>query len=173
MNYPNQQLVVLQPGNKYNRKLFLRESQFNIKNSHVKPKSGTGLWTSTYTPKGESPSGWFSWCAYNQDNWNGNEGVLITVKKSARVCTIDSYDDFTALIKKYPFYSRVTVTWKGKRKRYLNYVAIKKDFDIIYLTWKGQHDTHFTDSEYDLYGWDCECSLHLNNVIQSYKKVSL
>lgn len=173
MGYFCQQLVVLDRGNRYNKKLFLRKGQFNIKNSHVKPKAGCGLWTSTYTPHDDTPSGWYEWCVYNQQNWNGNEGVLVTVKNNARVCTINSYEDLLHLIEEYPFCNGDSMSWDNTPKTYLNFVMMKKDFDIIHLTWEGQHQTHFTSSPFDLYGWDCESSLHLNNVIQSFKKINL
>ena len=175
MGYSCQQLVVLNTinGDRYARKLFPRKHQFDIKNSHLKPKAGTGLWTSTYTPHDDTPSDWYAWCTYNQVDWAGKEGILITVKRKARICTIDSYNDLESLLKQYPYYSDRLTNWNGNPKKFLNYMIMKKDFDIIHLTMKGHHDIHFTDTDYDLYGWDCECSLHLNNVIQAYKKVNL
>jgi hypothetical protein len=179
MKYPKQQLIVLNTvnGEKYNRKLFPGKHQFDIKNNHKKPKTGTGMWTSTYTPHDESPSDWYEWCSYNQSNWNGKEGILITIKKKARICTIDSYDDFMSTLHKYPYRKEdedyATWGWSNLEMTYINFKNMKKDFDIIHLTRKGQHETHHTSTMNDLYGWDCESSLHLNNVIKSYKKINI
>lgn len=43
----------------------------------------------------------------------------------------------------------------------LNFIAVSKDYDAIYLTDKGQWKTRNTYPN-TLYGWDCETLLVLN-----------
>ena len=181
--YSYSQLVNLSPPKRFNRKVFkkfLFESQFDILNREKLNKPGGGLWTSTYEPLQEFDSQWIQWCAENcQPDWIGLDNILLEISNSARVYTISNAQDLKNLYSLYPRDEELS-DWIGQGVTvWLNYQEIAKDYDIIWLTEDGQHYTRSPEyfgsnpiKKIDLYGWDCESSLILNNVINGFKKIT-
>ena len=146
---------------------------FNISNRQSFNKPNGGLWSSSYTPNNPDISDWIRWCRENcQKNWVGRDSILLEIEPDARIWTINSQDDLLNLYRLYP---RVTF---GKQK-YIDYVEVAKDWDIIHLTEDGEWVCRYPriwinkhhDIELNLYGWDCESSLILNDVINRFKRI--
>ena len=122
-----------------------------IKNENwCKPKGG--LWTSPIN----SNYGWKEWCeAENFRDCFFENSFKLKLKDDAKIFIIDSLSD----LQKAPL-----VDFKiGEhyQKQYLNFELIANSYDAIWLTEKGQHQTHLS-YPLSLYGWDCESVLILN-----------
>ena len=187
--YSYSQLVNLSPPKRFNRKVFkkfLFESQFDVLNRERLNKPGGGLWSSTYTPLQDYDSQWIQWCAENcQPDWIGQDNILLEISNSARIFRISNAQDLKNLYTLYPRDERLwtppTVHWSHSHgvTVWLDYQKIAEDYDIIWLTEDGQHYTRSPEyfgsnpiKKIDLYGWDCESSLMLNNVINRFKKIT-
>lgn len=115
-----------------------------IKNSWTKPNGG--LWTSPV----DSLYGWYDWCkSENFRDCNIENSFRLKLNIGAKICKIDTLEDLLNLpiYKTYP--------------RYLDFEKISLIYDCIWLTVNGQYDTRY--SEPNLYGWDCESVLLLND----------
>lgn len=128
-----------------------------VKNAlHTKPKGG--LFTSTFCPAGRFASEWVEWCSSEMPHWiKDRSALLLEVEPTARVYTINSYQDLEKLVRKYPYESRF------KFLHFLDWEAISKDYDGTHLTSEGQQATRFSRL-YTLHGWDCESALWFRNV---------
>lgn len=176
--YPTAQLINLSPPKKYNRRIFnkqIRTTQFIVENNHANytNKPFGGLWTSTYNMFDYNyQSEWIEWCNDNQDNWIGHTNVLIEVDTCARVFTIDCVQDMKGLYFLYPD--------KDEKSARIDWVKVQKDWDIVHLTSAGSWlcsspyyiKSYNRNKPLSLYGWDCESSLMLNNVINRFKKIT-
>ena len=135
----------------------LKEELFNTdltNNGINKPKGG--LWSSPYNK--DTISGWYQFCKeQNFVKADNTVGVIFTLKEEARVYTIDSKEDLDNLVNKYPN----DVLEILKERAGLNFIAVSKDYDAIYLTDKCKWATIFSRPN-TLYGWDCETLLVLN-----------
>ena len=179
--YNYKQLIILK--SKYNIKTFKdnlkSKERFNITNDYVKPKGG--LWLSSYDPTYEWLSDWGYWCSCEAPEWIGTDGILIDIKRTARIAQIKDMNDLQHFFKRYPFIRYTEDGWGNKEishfsGRCLNYELMRKDFDIIHLTGQGQYKTRMPDTSFynlNLYGWDCESSLMLNNVINNFQKIPI
>ena len=171
---PKQLIALSGDDGEYSEKVFtdsLKSPRFKIINNSIKPKGG--LWTSTYI---SGRSDWIEWCGWNMEEWIGRDAILVTVSPSARIFTIDNYTDLKYLIHKYGKHKVNNYRGDWGNRGYPNYEMIQQDYDIIHLTLSGLHDTAngFCDSEiYTLMGWDCESSLHLNNVLDDFVHITL
>ena len=177
-NYNYKQLIILK--SKYNINVFkdnLKSKKgFNITNDHIKPKGG--LWLSSYDPTHEWLSDWGNWCSCEMPEWIGNDGILIDIKRTARIAQIKDMNDLRHYFKRYPFIrygknglgDKEILYFQGKC---LDFELMRKDFDIIHLTQQGQYETRMPSGPLDLYGWDCESSLMLNNVIDNFQKIPI
>ena len=149
---------------------YVNNGVFDIQNKdYVKPKNG--LWMSTYTPDKETPSDWVAWCASEQADWVGSKYKMIEIKPEARVFIVDVYDDLVELIEKWGPAGRQKGLGLPINRHYPDFQKIRQDIDIINLTEQGQYSTRMSYEgikNYDLYGWDCESSLMLNNVIKAH-----
>lgn len=149
----------------------LKEELFNtdLTNSGInKPKGG--LWSSPYNK--DTISGWYQFCKdENFIKGDNSVGVIFSLKEEARIYTIDTKEDLDNLVNKYPN----DVLEILKEIAGLNFIAVSKDYDAIYLTDKGQWATRFSRPN-TLYGWDCETLLVLNfnaidlNSIEEYSE---
>ena len=182
--YNYSQLVNLQPPKRFNRKVFktfLRQG-FHISNKEANKPLG-GLWSSTYTPYKHHQSDWIEWCTWDMPEWIGRDNILLEIKDDARIYRINSEKDLTNLYSIYP--NNYPSAHTGYMGCFLDYEKIKKEFDIIWLTPLGQQETRYHidmkgewndgiryDRYLDLYGWDCESSLILNNVVNRFKKIT-
>lgn len=132
------------------------------------PKPNGGLWLSTYTPNEEFLSEWDS---FSTETWGSNKCKpcsLITLKKSARIYTINSHADLTPFVDKYKIIngdSALENMLSALHFAPIDFEAVCKDYDCIHLTSIGQCNTRFAwgeDEHYSLYGWDVESLLILN-----------
>lgn len=130
-----------------------------------KPLPHTGLWAS---PE-KSSYGWFNWCSdnnYHNDKSYWQNFFVFHLLGRARVMYIDSLDDFQRLMKPY-FRRRSYECVTGTHFAYssINFEAMRKKYDAVWLTVKGEEQTRIpdiNDISYSLYGWDCESLLVLN-----------
>ena len=179
--YNYAQLVNLSPPKRYSKKVFvksLKQKQFHIHNRENFNKPQGGLWSSTYHSSGLFNSDWIQWCAeICQADWIGHDNILLEIKKTARIFTIHSFQDLKNLYSLYPVDIYGSTYQRDYTICYLDFENIRKDYDIIWMTDEGQHMTRYTEhfgdnKRLDLYGWDCESSLILNNVVNRFKKVT-
>tara|TARA_R100000458_G_C8277761_1_gene253413 strand:+ start:5665 stop:6255 length:591 start_codon:yes stop_codon:yes gene_type:complete len=178
----DQQLIMLQPSSRYNKGIFkanIKQKAFPIQNRKdggVKPESGTGVWTSTMLEEKEGcMSDWHRWMAWDMPSWIGHEGIRIWIKRTARIYMVDSVKDYNALIESYPAKVYSDNGWGQmvltEEENYVDFVKMSQDFDIFWLTERGQVETRYGSN--NLYGWDAESSLMLNNVIERFKKITI
>jgi len=179
--YNYQQLVNLCPPKNYSKEVFnwyrddLSEKyMFNIELRSRFNKPNGGLWSSTYTPNEPEDSQWIRWCRENcQENWVGRDSILLEIKPTARIWTINSQEELLNLYRLYP---SVVTFGNGC---YIDYVEVAEDWDIIHLTEEGEFLCRYPrifvggqqNIELNLYGWDCESSLILNDVINRFKRI--
>ena len=167
MKYNYQQIKLLSGPSRYDKRVFkadLKNGRFDIKNKEmggIKPDGG--LWTSTYNP-----------ILYKKHWRHGKDATFVS--EWHEWC----FSDMPTLMELYNKYPEVRLTdngWgnlepaTGWHSKCLDFRKMKDDYDIIHLTSSGQVETRNTGESIDLYGWDCESSLMLNNVIQAFKKV--
>ena len=158
-------------------------------------KPSGGLWTSSYWENDETGciSAWHSFC---QENWGDytepsirSDGlpprkadintrlsylaILIQVKKDARIYMINSKQDYKDLYSLYPYEQPADATNLDFYKHQIDWMECKKNFDIVCLTTEGELYTRgsWQNDDMELYGWDCESSVMLNNVVESYKVI--
>ncbi len=140
-------LVLVHYGSsEYRRELFME-----VKNeSWVKPKGG--LWTSPI----KSNWGWKDWClAENFRICDESNSFRLRFKDKSKILVIDSLEDLEDLPKFKTVYS------KRFSKEYPDFEVLTKECDAIWLTERGQRETHLSHP-LSLYGWDCESVLILN-----------
>jgi len=133
-----------------------------IRNKYFFPKPHGGLWACPV----DSNHSWKQWCEGNNFNIEHLKDYFnFTLKDNARILVIDSPDDMK---EKFIFqkpkkeYDPVELMSKWN----IDFLAMSKIYDVIYLTEKGEVTTRF-HSNYNLYGWDCESILILNkNIIK-------
>ena len=116
----------------------------------VKPSGG--LWTSPV----KSNWGWKDWClAENFRICDGSNSFRLRFKETSKILVIDSLRDLEMLPKSKLAYS------KRFSKEYPDFEVLTKECDAIWLTERGQRETHLSHP-LSLYGWDCESVLILN-----------
>lgn len=116
----------------------------------VKPKGG--LWTSPIN----SNWGWKDWCeGENFRDCNEANSFKLKFKSDAKIMIIDSLKDLLDLPKCNIDYG------DNYKKEYPNFELLATMCDAIWLTEKGQNETHLS-YPISLYGWDCESVLILN-----------
>ena len=132
------------------------------------------LWGSTFTPNEKHCSDWVRWC--DESTYRpADYGVIYSLHKNARIYTIDSQEDLGELVRRYPAFDDRELNVPGRRRKvYLNFGEISKDFDVIHLTDKGNIANHsyFNMAEVEIQGdkysvfslnsWDVETWLILN-----------
>lgn len=155
-----------------------KEAYNEIKNQMMFNKPYGGLWASPYE---ERESGRYLSDWHEQSVQMGFEeskkAVLFSFKKNARVCVIDNQEDLIQVVNTYPANESYPNELKFLiRHKYIDYEKLKQDYDVIYLTEKGQWTTRnpLTNWEYSLYGWDCASCIVLNfDVIDKQLKVTI
>ena len=139
---------------------------------HIIHEAGPEFWEECpWTESGESFYKWLDrFCKeenFDKEDWS--KGIIFKLKDNARIYTIDSYEDLTVLVNKYPNEKSII------RTDALDFNKIAEDYDAIHLTEEGQWKTRNTYPN-TLYGWDCETLLVLNfnaidlNSIEKYKE---
>ena len=133
-------LLIHYGSTKYNPKKFTRIQNENW----VKPKGG--LWTSPIN----SEWAWKHWCESEQfRECDEQNSFVVELNDNANILVIDSLND----LKKIPM-----IRWF---KDYPDFETIAGQYDAIWLTAKGQNETHLSHP-LSLYGWDCESVLILH-----------
>ncbi|CAM5718908.1 hypothetical protein [Streptomyces fumanus] len=131
----------------------------------VKPRGGTGLWTSpviAWTEDGTpADSAWLGWCrAETGADTSGQMLTEILPISNARLLLIDAQDHLTAIVATYP--AEPNRFLPHRHGRYPDWEALAADsWDGVYLTDRGQWATRMPRSGPDLYGWDLESMLWL------------
>lgn len=118
-----------------------------------KPAAGSGLWASPV----DASFGWREWCIreeYMTDRLR--RSFEFWLSSDARIYSIDCPDDAAAL----PMREDSFGSFISRSIFNFDFEAIRKRWDVIYLTYEGFQSTHF--SQPGLYGWDCESVLVLN-----------
>lgn len=137
-----------------------RESWDEIKNeAFVKPFGG--LWASPYIENGKFKSKWHEFCINILPNREYNYGVLFNLKKNAKVYTIDTYEDFSNLLKDNKQSTELDKLFNSPRFSFLDFEKLSHKYDAIFLTDKGERETRNFRGP-NLNGWDVESLLVLN-----------
>jgi len=116
-----------------------------------------GLWVSPM----EAEESWEWWCKAESFNGLGRRVYLDINMKHA--ITIDSFEDLDKM-NWAPMFPQLGIDRLVPNFEHL----VSQGVDVVYLTAKGQWKTRLSP-ERDLYGWDCECLLILNE--RAIKKV--
>lgn len=143
----------------------LKKEHFNeIKNLVLSNKPSGGLWASPYERRGRYLSDWHE-KSMDMGFEEAKHAVLFSLKEDASVCIIDNQLDLMNVACNYPANeSTPMASMFFMSEKYINFEALKKDYDVIYLTEKGQWATRMpqTNQDYNLYGWDCASCIVLN-----------
>lgn len=141
---------------------YTEDKKFNlmpigIRNFKLPIKPYGGLWCS---PIG-SRFGWMEWCkAENFRQGRYRKPILFEIDE-LNMLKIDTYKD----IAKLPWTKHPAVIESGIDEDLLPCIdfeqLVKDGIDSIYLTLSGERETRFTYPK-NLYGWDCETVLILN-----------
>lgn len=155
----------------------LKKEEFDpIENILMFNKPNGGLWASPYEKNGRYLSDWHKE-AFQMGFEEPKHAVLFSFKRNTRICVIDDLDDLIEVVNAYPANETYPNEFKSfVRQQYINYEKLKKDYDVIYLTEKGQWTTRspLTNWEYSLYGWDCASCIILDfNVIDKQMKIKI
>ncbi|MHA1757370.1 MAG: hypothetical protein ACTSVV_11410 [Promethearchaeota archaeon] len=127
-----------------------------------------GLWASPLN----SEFGWKDWCKaeMSKRECNPYNAFYFKLKENAKVYIIDSFKD-----------AMNCILMKGiNNKLHIDYEAMSRKYDAIFLTVKGEKETRFS-KPLSLYGWDCEsilimnpdCIAILDNVFDSLELLTL
>lgn len=132
----------------YGYRRFVPELFKPIKNADwASPKPLGGLWTSPV----DSKWGWVDWNRSEEFvECHKSNSFTLRLKDEAKVLVIDKAEDLLDL----------PVLRYGMSLS-LDFEAIAKEWDAIWLTNRGQIKTH-RSYPIDLFGWDCETVLILN-----------
>ena len=127
----------------------------------VKPKHG--LWASELTDTEKGTTAWRTWCEGEEFHLESFSVFFdFELAEDARLCVIDTFNDFHELLLRYN--SKNLPEWAkgegGISNQYLDFEALSKDYEVLELTDKGQHETRFSSP--GLYGWDCASILVMN-----------
>ena len=126
-----------------------------------KPKGG--LWGSPYTPDGEYLSEWHRFTIEEFKSAFSENAVLFNLKETARIYTIDSMQDLIRFTNKYSLEPTVDIPIKHGFLKCWDFERASEDYDVIYLTAKGEAETRLPPSNLpSFYGWDVESILVLN-----------
>jgi len=115
-----------------------------------------GLWTSTYDPHAHSAA-WVDWLAGQGEYIDPRScyWFLLTPIHNAKVYTIDSHNDLTLLLNRYPR----AFSDRSIKYRYIDFEAMSQRYDALHLTTKGQQMTSDESDYANLSDWSVECTL--------------
>ena len=117
----------------------------------VKPEVGTGLWASPV----DAEYGWKEAATdmgFFEDRAGSDKHFIFELAPHTRILTINSLADLMPL---------PIVISRYATGGEFDFEAIAKEYDVMYLTTQGQTATRMSHPR-NLYGWDCECILVLN-----------
>lgn len=127
------------------------DSVKNCEKRMAAKKPSGGLWTCLIN----EPFGWRDWCLSENFFLDSLETFFI-VDFTGELLVIDDLHDMSKLhlhqseiYKDLPFFNLAP-----------DFEQLKKEYDAIYLTTRGEKLTRLTEP--NLYGWDCGCVLVLN-----------
>lgn len=122
----------------------------------VKPSGG--LWTAPLGDDGRTA--WTEWCSAEEYGDPTEPITELIPDPDARVYVINTVADLVALESTYRDEHVVQMVPHRSPWPALDWTAMARDLDAIWLTDEGQWATRF--SQPGLYGWDCETVFWLN-----------
>lgn len=134
----------------YGTDKFLEEAFVPITNREYFNKPLGGFWTSPV----DSEHSWFSYVMDSGMEWPLDQCIFLKAKEESKVLIINSMSD----IKDLP-----TINDELSSKKLIDYEALVNHYDAIWLTAEGEANTRYTNTDMNLYGWDCETFLFLNS----------
>jgi hypothetical protein len=134
----------------YGAKKYIESSIKPISNENwVKPKGG--LWTSPV----DSNWGWKDWCEGAEfRQCHESNSFKLKFNPDTKIILIDSLKDLIEL-------PLLDIGLGSIKREYPDFSFLSTMCDAIWLTEKGQGETHLT-YPISLYGWDCESVLIMN-----------
>jgi hypothetical protein len=153
--------------------LELRAEVVPVRNDGIlghKPIKDTGLWTSTYDEQGQTCD-WVEWCRNcYRSPLDARAWFVLEVEETARIATIDTLADLTALL---DLYQRPALDqhYSYFDERKLDFELLAQNFDALHLTANGQDKT--AHSFPHLWGWDCEATLWFRWCFRSVERIRL
>lgn len=125
----------------------------------VKPFGG--LWASPYIEQGKYKSQWHEFTSEEFHDKSYNYGVIFNLKHNANIYVINSYEDFSNLLKDNKLSTEFDTLFSSDRFSFLDFEKLSHIYDAILLTAKGEIETRYCMGA-NLYGWDVESLLILN-----------
>lgn len=150
--------------------LFGKQKFYYNLNTRILVKPTRALWTSSLYPKGKKVlSDWMEWCEDEGYLYGEPDYIHLKALPDSKIFQIDGYNDLAYLFEKYGLFydhelqkKRITKSLTLPNMVELDFHSIAVDYDILWLTKKGQIETHLS-MPYNLYGWDCESSVWLRD----------
>lgn len=124
-----------------------------------------GIWASPFIFGDKYYSDWERFSESVWENDEKKEGTLITLRKNARIYTIDTKEDIIRLIDEIgEIENPLSSVFPLLFSKQIDFEKMSSRYDAIYLTKSGLMNTkrNFSQEQFNLYGWDCECCLILN-----------
>jgi len=119
-----------------------------------------GLWASPV----DHPEGWDAWCRAEEFHLSSLSKYFdFRLWEGTRVARVDSLLDLEHWIRLYPHPAPLAGMGFGDEHPTIDFESLKRDFDVIELTGRGQGTTRLTKP--NLYGWDCACILVLRKSV--------
>lgn len=164
----------------------LRQEVVAVKNDEgsvyrKKPAQGTGLWTSSWREKTRD-SDWIEWC--RGDNFGEPEKqswFLLTPAKDTRICTISSYYELAATLKRFPLtYAHVSqMELVDMSAGYFNehftgfdFERMAEEYDGLHLTEEAAGRLHLS-YPVDMNSWDCESTVWFRWVFPHVERIEV
>ena len=168
----------------------LEESKFTkVSNGgNIGIKGANGLWTSSFIDE-KYGSAWVQWCLGNDFHVpmdNVYTGYILTPKKKLKLYMVDSLADMHNLFDKYGYQQLPTLQQEA-----IDFELMSKDYDGLHLTSHGEiitrHGNMFSigvkekdlkpkwkaKTMRNLYGYDCESTLHFHWNFESMEEVEI
>ncbi len=144
-----------------------------------KPKSTTGLWTSSWREETQD-SDWVEWCrGENFGDPDKDQWFLLTPRIDARIYMIDSLTDLERLLIQYEWYSplakKIARTVGREHARYytsIDFERLSKEYDALHLTEYGNGQLHLS-YPLDLNAWDSESTIWFHWCFTEVRKIQL
>ena len=143
-----------------------------------KPKSTTGLWTSSWREETKD-SEWVEWCRGQEfDSPDESQWFLLTPKTDSRLYVIDCYSDLQRLIDIYNWESPISKTIKRKlgdpyARHYegIDFVRLAQDYDGLHLTSNGNEQLHLSHP-LNMNAWDSESTVWFRWCFTKVEKIA-
>jgi hypothetical protein len=144
--------------------------------SRKKPKSTSGLWTSSWREETKD-SEWVEWCrGENFSNPDESQWFLLTPKEHSRLYVIDCYADLERLLETYlwelPEIKRLSeLSYLRRYYRGIDFERLSQDYDGLHLTSHGNEDLHH-GFPLDMNAWDSESTVWFRWCFTKVEKIA-